>query len=360
MRHWKAVLKVDKLDLQENFFHAGGDSLGLIKLVAICQEDGLSVTPQMVHEYPTIASLAESIALLNSKAILPEAHRAKSTATSPPVTLPESVARPAPSTDCTHAVCLSSYTDKPPLFLIPANGFRFGAFGHLAAEISAYTCYSPHTQKQDVVDTMTVDQIVPDLLRQIRSVQPGGPYRLIGQCEGAYAAWDIACELKLSGDEVSFLGILDSPNPTGLKPVPETFLKGVRRRLGTIEARSPFQFVRQLARRTVGAVQRRLRTAVSKELHHTRSGTRMGWLFQPEPYAGHATLFRIVHAAEDQSFQTDFTHGWGDLPTEGLDICAIPGRREDGTDYFLNKENAPTLARRIELAIEAREVPEWV
>jgi thioesterase domain-containing protein len=50
-------------------------------------------------------------------------------------------------------------------------------------------------------------------IRQMRKVQPRGPYFLGGYSSGGTVALEIAHQLRASGEEVALLAILDSPSP---------------------------------------------------------------------------------------------------------------------------------------------------
>ena len=52
-------------------------------------------------------------------------------------------------------------------------------------------------------------------IEEIRSVQPNGPYFLGGFSGGGLTAYEIAQQLKASGDEVGCLVLLDTPLPFG-------------------------------------------------------------------------------------------------------------------------------------------------
>ncbi|MER6082909.1 amino acid adenylation domain-containing protein [Streptomyces sp. NPDC001833] len=57
-RIWCRVLGVPRVGVHDNFRALGGDSILLIHTVAKAREAGLSITPKMVFEHPTVASLA--------------------------------------------------------------------------------------------------------------------------------------------------------------------------------------------------------------------------------------------------------------------------------------------------------------
>jgi thioesterase domain-containing protein len=56
----------------------------------------------------------------------------------------------------------------------------------------------------------TIDAVVEDDLETIRAIQPHGPYHLLGWSFGGNVAHALACRLQQLGEEVSFLGLLDS------------------------------------------------------------------------------------------------------------------------------------------------------
>jgi len=55
---WKAVLRVDRVGIDDHFFELGGDSILSIQVIARCLQRGLRVTPRDLFEHPTVARLA--------------------------------------------------------------------------------------------------------------------------------------------------------------------------------------------------------------------------------------------------------------------------------------------------------------
>ncbi|MDH6220984.1 amino acid adenylation domain-containing protein [Streptomyces pseudovenezuelae] len=56
----------------------------------------------------------------------------------------------------------------------------------------------------------TIDEMAADYIEQIRSVQPEGPYRLLGWSLGGVVAQAIACRLQDEGQQVDLLALLDA------------------------------------------------------------------------------------------------------------------------------------------------------
>lgn len=59
---WKAVLKVDDVGVDDDFFELGGDSLLSIRVIGRAGREGIRIAPEKFFERPTIAHLAASIA----------------------------------------------------------------------------------------------------------------------------------------------------------------------------------------------------------------------------------------------------------------------------------------------------------
>jgi thioesterase domain-containing protein len=58
----------------------------------------------------------------------------------------------------------------------------------------------------------TVEAMAQRYLAEIRSVQPHGPYLLVGQCVGGLVAREMSRRLRAAGERVDLLAMVDSPN----------------------------------------------------------------------------------------------------------------------------------------------------
>ncbi|MCA9048573.1 MAG: glycosyltransferase [Planctomycetaceae bacterium] len=353
---WRDVLGTSRVSVDDNFFDIGGDSLGIIKLIALCRESEIHVTPGVIHEHPTIRDLSSVLSTTSADDVT--AVEAVFPNVSPPLTeesdnlASQTSAEPSKFAVPPHqptAMCLSADSKKPPLFLIPPKGVAVSEFRHIVPHVTEYSCFSPITLERNSANRFTVEELADLFLRQIRSVQPNGAYRLAGTCEGAYIAWVIAGRLVDAGQVVEFLGLIDTPNPVSMKPRPLT--ERLRLRLQTLDHTSVFGMCRQIARRGASWMRRRAKQTVSREKHLTQAGSRMGWQFSAQPYDGHAVLFRAAKKTEITDFTSDQTHGWGDLPKQGLDICCIPCRRLE----LLQPPYAEILGRQMQHSVRMRQ-----
>jgi len=55
---WKTVLNTDEIDIHDDFFELGGDSILSIRTISRANQAGLAITPHQFFESPTIADLA--------------------------------------------------------------------------------------------------------------------------------------------------------------------------------------------------------------------------------------------------------------------------------------------------------------
>jgi non-ribosomal peptide synthase protein (TIGR01720 family) len=58
LKIWSDVLGVSELNVHDNFFEAGGDSILSMQIVARAKRAGFNITPAMLFQYPTVAELA--------------------------------------------------------------------------------------------------------------------------------------------------------------------------------------------------------------------------------------------------------------------------------------------------------------
>lgn len=62
VRIWTEVFRVDSVDVHDNFFEVGGDSILSIQVTAKAKQAGLHLTPKQLFDHPTIAGLARTVA----------------------------------------------------------------------------------------------------------------------------------------------------------------------------------------------------------------------------------------------------------------------------------------------------------
>ncbi|GGY37539.1 amino acid adenylation domain-containing protein [Streptomyces djakartensis] len=180
--------------IDDDFFELGGDSLAAIRLVSRIRDTmGLDLSVRDLFAAPTVSRLMDRLDLGVSGDAFD-------------VLLP-----------------LRTSGGRPPLFCVhPAGGLSWcytGLLRLLGPDFPVYGLQSRGIARPDVYPE-TMDDLVTDYVAQIRSVQPTGPYHLLGWSFGGLAAHAVAVRLQSEGEEVAMLALLDSyPRDPGT-PIP--------------------------------------------------------------------------------------------------------------------------------------------
>ncbi|AEY02705.1 AMP-dependent synthetase and ligase [Oceanimonas sp. GK1] len=116
-------------------------------------------------------------------------------------------------------VAIQPKGSKPPLFCIhPAGGNVVGYSAlakHLGTDQPLYGL-----QSQGLIPGQrpltSFEDMAKHYLKEIKELQPEGPYYLSGMCLGGMIAFEMAQQLKAEKSEVAFLGLIDPRNPPTL------------------------------------------------------------------------------------------------------------------------------------------------
>ena len=186
-----ALLGCEISDIEADFFALGGHSLLAMRLAAqLSRTFARKVTPGQIMVASTVSKLS---ALLDLKMNDEQAQRLGYEAVLP---LRESH---GPTLFCFH----------------PASGFawQFSVLArHLSPRWSITGIQSPRPEgpMQQCAD---LDGVIDHHLNTLRKQQPQGPYYLFGYSLGGTLAQGIAARLRAQGEEVAFLGLLDTWPP---------------------------------------------------------------------------------------------------------------------------------------------------
>ncbi|MFE6498071.1 amino acid adenylation domain-containing protein [Streptomyces sp. NPDC057748] len=190
------VLGLTSVTIDDHFFQLGGHSLLATRLIGRIRSIwDTRVTIRDLFQYPTPVLLAEHIATNTGgdpmETLLP-IRAASATDTGAPLF-------------CVHAVSGMSWSYAG---LLRHIGGRRPLIGLQAKELT-----SPSDRPAGI------EEMAAGYVAEIRSVQPHGPYHLLGWSFGGLVAHAIAAELEAQGEEVALLALLDSyPLPNGFRP----------------------------------------------------------------------------------------------------------------------------------------------
>lgn len=178
---WKSILNVHDIGLQDNFFDLGGDSLSASELfLAIEEQFQVHVSIDDLFNAATIPELAE-IVQVGSKS------------------------------DFQFLVKIKDGTKGTPIFFIHSGDGQVVTYHRVSRLMKKdWILWGlKFSRKADWDHPLDFDQLAEKYIREIKAVQPTGPYRLIGNCHGGVLAYHLACRLNDQNDKVSLLAMFD-------------------------------------------------------------------------------------------------------------------------------------------------------
>jgi amino acid adenylation domain-containing protein len=354
-RIWRELFQLDSVGVRDDFFELGGHSLSAGRLFAKIQKSfGKNLPPTALLGAPTIAQLA---VLLRGEQEIPR---------------------------WSSLVPIQTGGSRPPLFCMHAGGGTVLYYHDLARELGPdqpvyglqarglYGGMPPHAE---------VEEMAAHYIREIRTVQPQGPYSLAGFCFGGVLAFAMAQQLRREGAEVALLASFDGGSPrfdyalrtgsdSGGDATEKTgnarsWLTHHRRRLGDLALREKIWYLAKRGRNRfhiwrswlravvhlgIGDLFRLLGRPLPESVRHTyfrASGVRASMRYAPAPYPGRMFLFERTGAFRDRHM------GWDGLVTGGLEIHEIPVRVASLEDY--HRFFIPALAGPLKQVLRAVE-----
>ncbi len=185
---WQDLLKVSSVSVTETFYRLGGHSLLMVKLLrSVNKVFGTSLEMPVLFQAPTIRDLANHIRAVSGIA------------------------------EWSSLVPINTRGTRPPLFVVHS----YMLYGRLPQALGDdqpfYGLKQPPLGRYTTPDW--VEQMLQDHIKQIRIVQPEGPYQIAGWCFAGLMAYEVARRLEESGSTVSLLALFDAWSPYS-PPVP--------------------------------------------------------------------------------------------------------------------------------------------
>jgi len=187
------MLGLEGVGINDDFFELGGDSIAATRLAGRIQAIlNKEISSRSIFETPTVSSLA---AVLDAQA---PASRV------PAIELGTEFAR--------HHHIRRSGKRLPLICIHPVTGLAWSYVGlakHVANDrpivgLQARGLDGHYDLRADLAG------VVADALDDLKSIQPSGPYHLLGWSFGGMVAQRMACELQRGGEQVNLLSLLDS------------------------------------------------------------------------------------------------------------------------------------------------------
>ena len=188
-----------------------------------------------------------------------------------------------------------------------------------------------------------------DYLREIRRVQPHGPYHIAGECVGGICAHEMACQLREMGEDVALLMLFDTSVPDAAELADYLHAEDLKR--------SSENAVPPLAtrlRRGIGKLARRFLKPSPHAPRPTDSGNLhpRGQEQYPITLMGHA--LRAYPGTVDLVVDADSRRQFGSLGWEKAQVGALKLHELPGDHITYIREHAEAAAAKFRELLEYR------
>jgi amino acid adenylation domain-containing protein len=341
---WSKTLNLRRVGIRDNFFDLGGHSLLAVRiLMKIEQRLDKRLPLSTLLQAPTVAELAD---LLRTDNWTPS---------------------------WSSLVPIRAGGSKPPFFLMHSHGGNILEYYPLANLLDQdQPVYALQARGLDgnIIRGESMQQLAAAYLKEIRSLQPSGPYFLGGFCFGGLLALEAAQQLTTAGEEVALVVMMQSTHPASATFKPTT---NALQRLWYRAAKRTSLERENLSYRGPRYLIERLRHALDKAKawsairYHGRNGNggpvssslvpytlellsiehdEVFVRYQPGSYSGKVVLFRS--SKQMPGLIADASLGWNQLLGKDLEICVVPGHQQN----MLIEPNVHALSRELQRHLE--------
>ncbi|OLD98599.1 MAG: hypothetical protein AUI36_45060 [Cyanobacteria bacterium 13_1_40CM_2_61_4] len=298
-RIWEKVLGIEPIGVRDNFFELGGHSLLAMGVLAqIEKQFGKNLPLAILFQAPTVEQLASIL-------------RQKGRSTSPSLVIP-----------------LQPLGSKPPFF---CHGASLDMALHVDTDQPFYGL-QPHGQDGRQAPS-TIEEMAADYLKEIRTIQPEGPYFLGGYSFGGIVAFEMAQQLQKQGQKVALLVLIDPASPSSDLAVNTSFGYEIYQHLSNLVRlgnREKLTYVLERVKWRLDEINRKIKMMVCRFYlgidRRVPFNLRMFYFFEasrhatqeyvPQIYPGRIIFLK----AEKSSLE------WHRLAAEGLETHEVPGR----------------------------------
>jgi amino acid adenylation domain-containing protein/non-ribosomal peptide synthase protein (TIGR01720 family) len=344
-RIWERVLGVQPIGVTENFFDLGGHSLPAVWMFEdIKKLYGRSLPMVTLFQAPTIEKLAQVLRQEGWEA------------------------------PWSSLVAIKASGTKPPFYCVHGVGGNILEYLDLAKYMAAdQPFYGLQMAGLDGKHEWhkSVAEMAAHYIKEIKSLQPEGPYYIGGSSFGGLVAYEMAQQFERSGDKVGILALFDTHAPGYPKELPavsvwkrayNSYADRIELHWGNLmEAKGVdrwnyiwtkiekwYKGKIVLIKRTPRRLKQRVeKLLMPREIRKTRKAGFMAMYdYTPVPYAGRATLFRATEQPKGTIPEREL--GWGTLVQGGIEIYDTPGHH----GAIVRDPRAKTLSEQLLQALQ--------
>jgi phthiocerol/phenolphthiocerol synthesis type-I polyketide synthase E len=183
---WQQVLGLESIEPGQNYFDLGGDSSLAVQMFAHIEEVfGIKLPLATLYDAPTVEELAS---ILGGE---------------------------GGTSGWSPLVSIQPKGSRPPFFCFHGAGGNVLTYRDLSQRLGPdqpfYGLQSPGMDGTCAPLT-TIKDMAAAYVKEIRRVQPHGPYYLGGYCMGGTVAYEAAQQIQAQGEPVALLALLDTMN----------------------------------------------------------------------------------------------------------------------------------------------------
>jgi amino acid adenylation domain-containing protein len=325
VRLWEEVLQARPIGIRDDFFALGGHSLSAVQVAAALEKIlGRSLSPGLLFEAPTIEMLSSRVSTFSCA----EARGA--------------------------IVPLAQGSPGAPLFLVHHVSGDITAYRDLAPYLGAgrpiYGVRAPELDSNENPPDR-VEAMASRYVREMRALQPHGPYLIGGHSAGAHIAFEMAQQLRSGGEHVALLAILEADARTrwGRRNVIDLVRFQIDS-LRSLPARQRGVYIRHAFLRLAERLGRTATIPRSRD-DETKNAVwtaieRAIRQYHPRSYPGAVTLFRATDRRVTGTYSR--TLGWRRLAQGGIRVIEVPGTHST----VLRPGSEPPMAAKLRACLD--------
>ncbi len=307
---WRAILKIDRVGIHDNFFDLGGHSLLAVDMmVQVNKLFDADLPLAVIYQSPTLEKMGITISSGNRQSSWYSLVPIHTQGSRPPLFAIHTIS----------LLDLPQYLGKDqPLYFL-----RYA----MATGVSNHSVSLP-----------PLEELAKHYIQELQQVQPHGPYYLIGFSFGGVIAYEMANQLLANGHRVNLLGLLDTclTEEKQLRPLP--------RIIHNFFKLSPSQLLDLVKNKITDMVTPyKYGTDFWPHIYTPAPDIACFNGYQPKSYNGQVTLFQGWERESKLFSYAPPEQGWKKLLGDRLEVQQISGEHLD----ICREPHVKTLAEKL-------------
>ncbi len=187
---WKKLFHIERLGIQDNFFDLGGNSIKAVQVVSHARRAGYNLQASDFFIHQTIEELSKVITSRFQENVLKQGHL---------------------NGEERWIIPMQSKGTKIPFFFMSPGFSVYDKIVPALDKDQPFYFFIPYSYNK-------VEEIASHYIREMKKIQPNGPYCLGGYCGFGEVALEMAQQLTAEGEKLTFLALFEFYFPTVIRP----------------------------------------------------------------------------------------------------------------------------------------------